>query len=368
MLPMILENKPYLEDFTLICRIWYKTYIKEVFMDSNEIRNWILIVSAIGGIVLTATHFLRSMVYINIKELCFGFEKTDKSGTVMFLVLYNLIFTLGIIAIFALNAKFTKAHSEYKMNSLESGLYLYFLFIAVVSILYLYYSPRVTFCMFSRNGDEKVINSIIEIVKNKIIKTVKNKFFNGILYWLIIIISPIVIAYTFYRMIDAPNDFDANRIIGIFILCLGIYFYSVFLNGISAFIRDLEKLKFNQIIFNDTNQKALFCKIIQFKGDFIYYIENDKLTCINKSSVFKICEVKENDISEDNVNLSNDIEEENEEIAATLEEQHKKEQIKHESYQNNGNWNIEFSLFSVFGMVQGVYKSVKFLRKVFKKK
>lgn len=57
-----------------------------------------------------------------------------------------------------------------------------------------------------------------------------------------------------------------------------------------------------------------------------------------------------------------------EEVAATTEDNKEKEQIKHYSNSNNGNWSVNISSLSVIDIVAGTYKAIKFINRLVKKK
>jgi hypothetical protein len=55
----------------------------------------------------------------------------------------------------------------------------------------------------------------------------------------------------------------------------------------------------------------------------------------------------------------------NSEVAATVQPQ---EQSGHLSNQSNGNWNIEINTLSLIDIIEGIYKSGKLIKKIFRKK
>jgi hypothetical protein len=93
-------------------------------------------------------------------------------------------------------------------------------------------------------------------------------------------------------------------------------------------------------------------------------IERDKVT--EKEVVFNICLIVLDDLEDEN-DLSNGNLAKHE-AATTVQEEQLKEQVKHISNQNNGNWNITISETTILAMAKGIYRTSKFVGRLFKKK
>jgi hypothetical protein len=71
---------------------------------------------------------------------------------------------------------------------------------------------------------------------------------------------------------------------------------------------------------------------------------------------------KEKNVSISNLNIAK------EEVASTIQQNQEKEQVKHHSNCNNGNWSVNISSLSVVDIVEGTYKAIKFISILVKKK
>lgn len=112
---------------------------------------------------------------------------------------------------------------------------------------------------------------------------------------------------------------------------------------------------------------AMSMKFVSFSiisGFLLKFSEEKNLSKDKNSLIINNIKLKVLNDIEKEVNEGNFIVKQ--EVGATVKKQD--EQVKRVSNQANGNWNVDIHLLSVFGIIEGTYRTVKFISKVIKRK
>jgi hypothetical protein len=134
-----------------------------------------------------------------------------------------------------------------------------------------------------------------------------------------------------------------------------VLLFTILSNFLNIYINSVKGL-IPQYLLIDTNSILFLILIV---GIFAYIILSNKANW-NRSTNISFYTISLRVLDEIEIKIKN-------EVAAPIENE-KKEQVKHISNQNNGNWNISISEDSIFTMVKGAFKSVKFVGKLIGKK
>lgn len=291
-------------------------------MKPDELRNWILFISAISAIVIGVAHYLKNIAYESMDYLFFGLPDDNKRDTI------KIVFVFILFSFFASAMVFNLISSN-EVSNKHSSTTVWMLYIYML-ILTAYFIKEILLL-------DKVI---LKLIANKNEK-IKYKKWYQIFYIALIIVSAIVIGTSFTNMIANINVNPDDSII-ILIMDLLIFLYTIVIYGTNKLKLDLSCLKKSIIYFTNENKENLICKIYKIKGDFIYYVEDDKVKCINKSSVSDIYELKKNkDLYKKNSNTFIECDEHFNNIKKDLNKEDKKLEDIANLYNNIKDYYIE---------------------------
>ncbi|WP_315112941.1 hypothetical protein [Clostridium intestinale] len=249
-------------------------------MKPDELRNWILFISAISAIVIGVAHYLKNIAYDSIDSLFFGLKDDSKRETIKFVAIFIVSSFLFLFVTFFIRSLGSSENSftytDTAKPNILTGTLVYYFILAVVIIIEL------------SRLDKNVLK-----LSEYIIDVEKHKRRYETFQWVLIVTAPLAISISFVDMILNIEQYIEYSIFAL-VLYIFIFLYSSVLYGIYRLKLDLVNLKKSTIVFNNQSKENLVCRVIKIKGDFIYYIDDKRIKCINKSSVLDIYELEKN--------------------------------------------------------------------------
>jgi hypothetical protein len=107
-----------------------------------------------------------------------------------------------------------------------------------------------------------------------------------------IIVNALIMALSCFFIYIERSCFTVNGLALIVIIELIIYSFSIFIYGINNKVIKLFNLEIVNMFLREDKNYYIECKILHVKNDFIYYIYNEKVSCVNKSKVLDIKDVE----------------------------------------------------------------------------